>query len=341
MPAFLAAAAAALVLLVPAARADATAVIWTSPTPADQTRFSVSPGKEITFTLTAASDEPGGAVQIAPARRLPSGVHFNTSDGSIARGTFSWKPDRPGDHTLAFTASLIGTTTTAPTLTYFVHVKGKVVNYPLKSTLTDDRVARWSPVLRKAVVRAQPRHTARKVTTLRTRTTDSGTQEIVLVLGRIDVGPMETWYRVRLPILPNNSTGWVEAGNLGHLFNVNTHVYVDREHFRLTLKRSGKIVFSTYVGVGRGIWPTPRGEFYIRSKLTSFNDPFYGPLAFGTSARSETLTDWPGGGFVGIHGTNTPAILPGRVSHGCVRVPNANILKLARLMPVGTPLTIT
>ena len=68
---------------------------------------------------------------------------------------------------------------------------------------------------------------------------------------------------------------------------------------------------------------------------------FYGPLAFGTSARSETLTDWPGGGFIGIHGTNRPGILPGRVSHGCVRVPNANIIKLARLMPVGTPLTIT
>ena len=92
---------------------------------------------------------------------------------------------------------------------------------------------------------------------------------------------------------------------------------------------------------GRTIWPTPRGEFYIRSKLTNFNDPFYGPIAFGTSARSATLTDWPGGGFVGVHGTNEPGILPGRVSHGCIRMPNASIVKLARLMPVGTQLTIS
>lgn len=70
-------------------------------------------------------------------------------------------------------------------------------------------------------------------------------------------------------------------------------------------------------------------------------DPFYGPLAFGTSARSAVLTDWPGGGFVGIHRTNQPQILPGRVSHGCIRMPSASILRLAQLMPVGTPLTIS
>ncbi|MGH3141895.1 MAG: L,D-transpeptidase, partial [Gaiellales bacterium] len=29
-----------------------------------------------------------------------------------------------------------------------------------------------------------------------------------------------------------------------------------------------------------------------------------------------------------------------RVSHGCIRMPNKSILKLARLMPVGTPLTV-
>ena len=59
----------------------------------------------------------------------------------------------------------------------------------------------------------------------------------------------------------------------------------------------------------------------------------YGPVAFGTSARSPTLTDWPAGGFVGIHGTDQPALLPGRVSHGCVRLRNPDILRLARLMP--------
>ena len=66
----------------------------------------------------------------------------------------------------------------------------------------------------------------------------------------------------------------------------------------------------------------------------------YGPWAFGTSAYSDTLTDWPGGGVVGIHGTNQPQLIPGRPSHGCVRVPNPKIRRLAELMPIGTPIRI-
>jgi lipoprotein-anchoring transpeptidase ErfK/SrfK len=43
---------------------------------------------------------------------------------------------------------------------------------------------------------------------------------------------------------------------------------------------------------------------------------------------------------VGIHGTNEPNLIPGRPSHGCVRVKNGDILRLARLMKPGTPLLI-
>ena len=74
--------------------------------------------------------------------------------------------------------------------------------------------------------------------------------------------------------------------------------------------------------------------------LSRYASPFYGPVAFGTSARSAVLTDWPAGGFVGIHGTDQPELIPGRVSHGCIRLRNADIVRLARLMPVGTPVTI-
>ena len=42
-----------------------------------------------------------------------------------------------------------------------------------------------------------------------------------------------------------------------------------------------------------------------------------------------------------MHGTSQPGLLPGRVSHGCVRMKNADILKLEKLMDVGTPVTIT
>ena len=51
-------------------------------------------------------------------------------------------------------------------------------------------------------------------------------------------------------------------------------------------------------------------------------DPFFGTFALETSAYSR-LTDWPGGGVVGIHGTSLPQLLGQAVSHGCIRVDNA------------------
>lgn len=201
----------------------------------------------------------------------------------------------------------------------------------------DGGVSRWAPVLRRVVARAEPSRDARPVATLATRTGD-GTRNLVLALARVDARGL--WVRVRLAILPNGSTGWVPRGALGEYHAVRTHLIVDRAHRRARLERSGRVVFRAGVGVGKPGTPTPAGEFYVRDRLHGFGDPFYGPLAFGLSARSAVLTDWPGGGFIGVHGTNAPGILPGRVSHGCIRMRNADILRLGRLMPVGTPVTI-
>jgi L,D-transpeptidase catalytic domain len=219
-------------------------------------------------------------------------------------------------------------------------VSARAAIYPRTITLTDAKTAHWAGVMKRAVVRAKPGLAAPIVTTLPTGTTD-GTQNIVLVLARVDISPRQSWYKVRLPILPNNKLGYVQPRDLSSLFIVHTHLYVNRGSMTATLKRDGKTVFTTRVGIGKSYWPTPRGEFYIRDKLTNFNNPFYGPVAFGTSARSPTLTDWPGGGYVGVHGTNQPQIIPGRISHGCIRMRNPAILQLAQLMPVGTPLTIS
>jgi hypothetical protein len=341
-PAALAVTAGALLLLIPAARSETSSVVWTAPTPKDQSRFSAKPGSQVAFTLAASTTLPGAVVHIAPVGGvLPLGATFNSSDSAVARASFRFRPTQAGEFKLRFAATT-GAGGAAPTLTYRVNVAAKkpqAVRYPITSALTDTKVARWAVVNRRVVVRAQPRAAARAVTTLETMTSDD-TQNLVLVLDSVQVKSNVTWYRVRLPILPNNSTGYVRAAYLGTLYTVHTHLYVDRARLRATLMRDGKPVFKTGVGVGKSYWPTPRGEFYVRSKLTGFGDPVYGPIAFGTSARSAVLTDWPGGGFVGIHGTNQPEILPGRVSHGCIRMPNAAILKLARLMPVGTPLTV-
>jgi lipoprotein-anchoring transpeptidase ErfK/SrfK len=198
--------------------------------------------------------------------------------------------------------------------------------------------ARFAPVVAAVLARRAPNRNAGAVADL-SRLTPDGTTNIVLVLNARTTGDGQ-WVRVRLPVLPNGETGWVPRQALGGYQFVDTRLVVNRDRFTATLFSNGRAIFRAAVGVGRPEWPTPSGEFYIMDKLSGFGNPFYGPIAYGTNAKSAVLTDWPGGGFVGIHGTNAPELLPGRVSHGCIRLRNEDILALGRLMPVGTPLTI-
>lgn len=121
---------------------------------------------------------------------------------------------------------------------------------------------------------------------------------------------------------------------------VRTSLRVNRRTLRATLYRSGRKVWQSRIGVGAPSTPTPRGRFWIRTRLRNLaGSAIYGPWAFGTGAYS-VLSEWPGGGVIGIHGTNQPELIPGRPSHGCIRVTNRNIRRLVRLMPIGTPVRI-
>jgi lipoprotein-anchoring transpeptidase ErfK/SrfK len=203
----------------------------------------------------------------------------------------------------------------------------------------DPHISLWSTIRRPVTARVAPNDSAAAVTWLGTRAPE-GTPNVVLLIGRAEDAHGRVWVRVRLPVLRNDTTGWLPRRAISGYTVVRTELIVDRARLRATLRRDGRPVFHAPVGIGEPRWPTPAGRFYVRNKLVRYRSPFYGPLAFGTSARSTTLTDWPDGGFVGIHGTNQPELLPGRVSHGCIRMRNSDILRLGRLMPVGTPLTI-
>jgi L,D-transpeptidase catalytic domain len=197
----------------------------------------------------------------------------------------------------------------------------------------------WAPVLRSVEARDGPGLEYSGLAMVSSETPE-GTINLVVVLGRTEDATGRLWVKVRLPVLPNNTVGWVPRSALGGYEVVRTRLVVDLEQLTATLYRRGRPVFAAPVGVGEPAWPTPEGHFYVRNKLTDFASPAYGPLAFGTSARSAVLTDWPAGGFVGIHGTDRPDLLPGRVSHGCIRMRNRDIIELGRLMPVGTPVEI-
>jgi len=203
----------------------------------------------------------------------------------------------------------------------------------------DHHVSVWSTVRRPARARSAPESGAPVVARVEDRTPE-GTDNTLLILDRTHDARGRVWVRARLPALPSGSTGWLPRAAIGGYRLVRTHLVVDLDRRSATLLRNGHPVVRAHVGVGQPRWPTPRGRFYIRNKLVRYRSSFYGPLAFGTSARSRVLTDWPGGGFVGIHGTDRPDLIPGQISHGCIRMRNHDITRLGGLMPVGTPLTI-
>lgn len=197
----------------------------------------------------------------------------------------------------------------------------------------------WATVDHASAVRLTASETAPRVGVV-TTTTPEGTAGNVQILATQTIAGAE-WDKVSFPSLPNGKTGWIPRTALGAIHLVTTQLTINRVTLRATLRRDGKIVFIAPVGVGRKATPTPSGAFFIRDELVGFGgSPTYGPIAFGTSARSATLTDWPAGGYIGIHGTDQPQLIPGRISHGCIRLRNVDIRRLARLMPVGSAVQI-
>jgi L,D-transpeptidase catalytic domain len=197
----------------------------------------------------------------------------------------------------------------------------------------------WAHPTVSEAIRRYPVPTSQRIARIHYLTED-GFPEVYLVLRRWTDSAGRRWLQVRIPKRPNGQIGWVRGTALGPLRVVHTRLVVNRFLLRATLYKYGRRIWQSPVGIGAPGTPTPDGHFWIRERMR-VPDPggLYGPWAFGTSAYSS-LSDWPGGGVIGIHGTNQPELIPGRPSHGCIRVENVAISRLATLMPIGTPVRI-
>jgi hypothetical protein len=199
-------------------------------------------------------------------------------------------------------------------------------------------VTRWANALTLTFVRTQPRGGARAVARLRTLSSSFGTEIYGVLRARMD-GQRRIWLRVRVPGRPNGRVGWAPAKAFGRLHVARTRLVINRATLRATFYRNGRRVWQAPVGVGKAGTPTPGGRFFIDRVEGAVLGPVYGTHVLFTNAFSS-LPSWPGGGAVGIHGTNQPQLVPGRPSHGCIRMRNRDVDRLARLAREGTPLRI-
>jgi lipoprotein-anchoring transpeptidase ErfK/SrfK len=149
------------------------------------------------------------------------------------------------------------------------------------------------------------------------------------------------WLEVLLPVRPNGSTGWVRNADV-KLVKHQFRIVVELGAHRVTVLKGNGVLLQTAAGIGTIDTPTPPGLYYT-VELLKQPDPngAYGPYAYGLSGYSNVLTTFAGGdGELGLHGTNDPGSLGHDISHGCIRIDNTDINRLALTLPLGVPVRV-
>jgi lipoprotein-anchoring transpeptidase ErfK/SrfK len=186
-------------------------------------------------------------------------------------------------------------------------------------------------------VRRSPSPHAPVIKDMKQFRTDYRIQEILAVGARIGTDG-RPWYHISVPMRPNGTYGWIPAGTVS-LSPTQGQIVVHLGSRTIDLYWQGKHVYHAAVAIGAPGMETPLGHYYVAARFVP-DDSFLGVFAVETSAYSR-LTEWPGGGVVGIHGTSMPQLLGQAVSHGCVRVANSTAVQLRKYAPLGTPIWIT
>lgn len=160
------------------------------------------------------------------------------------------------------------------------------------------------------------------------------------------------WYKVNY----KGYTGWCSAQYLSgsqvsnNTGNTNTTVkkgivanrmiIINQCTMRLAYYENGKLITTFSCATGKASTATPNGKFSIIHK--EVNRPYYKDHIPGGSPKNPLgyrFLQLTSSGYA-IHGTNVPSSIGGKVSHGCVRLANANVEWLYNKVYVGTPVII-
>lgn len=185
----------------------------------------------------------------------------------------------------------------------------------------------------------------RRVTRVRPISRWTGGPVRLLVLDARVARDDRLWLRVDLPRRPNGSWGWIPA-DMTRLSSTPWRIEISLAKRRVTVRRRGRTFRSFRAVVGAPGTPTPAGLFAISERVRQ-PDPgaFIGPWALTLTAFSDVLERYGGGpGQVAIHGRSGASFadpLGTARSHGCIRVNNARVRWLARVLREGTPVRIT
>ncbi|MFB3903452.1 MAG: L,D-transpeptidase [Acidobacteriota bacterium] len=140
------------------------------------------------------------------------------------------------------------------------------------------------------------------------------------------------------------------------------YILIDTAANKLWLKRGQKVILEAKCSTGSGrqlecqgrrwTFETPRGEFRIQAKIGNpvWRKPDWAFLEEGRAVpvseneryEKNVLGEYAmaiGNGYF-IHGTLYNRMLGRNVTHGCIRLGSPDLIKLARLAPIGTKVYI-
>jgi L,D-transpeptidase ErfK/SrfK len=170
-------------------------------------------------------------------------------------------------------------------------------------------------------------------------------------------------HQARLPDLPSPESTVILPGWLPHwgnqaratptpssrfAYDVPAHreVVVDLSDRRLTLRINQRTITSYPVAIGKAGWETPIGHYQVerRQRDPEWEHPLTKRI-FPSGPDNPLGAAWIGfrsesGFHFGFHGTYDEFLLGEAVSHGCVRMANADILDLFDQVELGTDITV-
>ena len=204
------------------------------------------------------------------------------------------------------------------------------------TTATPPSVLATTKVPQLRVYQAADDHSA-LVTTLSNKTS-YGSPRTLLV-----VGQQPGWVHALLPIRPNGAEGWVHDTDVT-IASTTYAISISISNHSLVLANAGVPVITTKVAVGKAATPTPPGTFFVTDlfDLTANPHGAYGAYALALSGFSEVLQHFMGGpGQLGVHGIVSETDPGQNITNGCVRLDNNLVTQIGRMIPLGTPVTIT
>ena len=157
----------------------------------------------------------------------------------------------------------------------------------------------------------------------------------------LGAAPAEAAVKRRVPWRPR----WWPAAMPAGTGRAGVVIRISQQRLYVHDGRKGWTWFYVSTGAGFG---TPRGWYRIVSKVPQPSWTYRGIHVPGGVPENPLGVYWLGLGMpatwrgapVGIHGTNTPWVIGRPVTRGCIRLRNRDVLRLSRMVPVGTPVWI-